>query len=433
MNALIHMAPFLACILTLFSIVPQTESVTLDLSLTAFPDVIECYHGTFLNCGVYRFFRTRSGIISMIKYGSTLLDGPVYDLIYGLKEVIVQDYKRDGIHMVTVHLCFENNTPLQTQYLKVVNGTFITSTKDILHSLINGPILLSLNLREGSVHPFITMHQSSGFYNGFQWSLLPSTHHKAYELPELHIRVNMGLFFISPIFIVDKEHTFPNPPPTCLSAPITKFFVSSKDNSMVLWLKRNRRSKPLAIRLPSTIDGVFRPKNILLIPQNISYLEIGYKPSRDNEITIDISKTESTISSLIILSNLLRGDWYYSQYTIVPIEAHEYNMVNVINSIKRCDIYKSTESESVSHIELFDNYINGWQYVVVNMSVIDGTNITEKKKVYMRHFDERGDKYMDLDVLGIHTYLDILYNIQTIDPELYSRPGYTTSSYGPSI
>ncbi|GFE53199.1 spherical body protein, putative [Babesia ovis] len=169
----------------------------------------------------------------------------------------------------------------------------------------------------------------------------------------------------------------------------------------------------------SYIDGVFKPENILNDQSNIVNLCADLPKHKDRFTEIDISSTDSNAAELVVLANLRRGCWLYTQYSIMTTIHPRDVFVNVVDSQMGKVLFVTKEDVYVTHVEVFEHIGQGWKYVVVNLKKLDWNNYTNDdsdiKEVYKRIDDEGNIAYLDLRILCRWPYINMLYNIKIDD------------------
>ncbi|ORM41426.1 uncharacterized protein BXIN_2503 [Babesia sp. Xinjiang] len=196
--------------------------------------------------------------------------------------------------------------------------------------------------------------------------------------------------------------------------------IGPRGDHMVIYVKEGKRLLRFNLYLPPVEDGIFKPRNII----DASYKFIGSKtpshPSKYISLYIDISSTQTSQADVIVLANLKRGDWLYTQYTVVPLREQRFVLLSVINSAQNCEIYRTADDLFVTHVEVFEHVTHYWQYVVVNIKVVDAGSSSrintyiDAKRLYVRHVQEQGIVYFDVTDEDLSLHLEMIYNINTL-------------------
>ncbi|ORM39838.1 uncharacterized protein BXIN_0194 [Babesia sp. Xinjiang] len=188
----------------------------------------------------------------------------------------------------------------------------------------------------------------------------------------------------------------------------------------MIWIKYGRAHLAFTVQIPPTENGIFKPKSIIECPY---VLRQPYTVAEHvRHLNIDISDCSNANIDVIILGNIRRGCWIYTQFNIVPLRNSPYVLVKVTNSKYQCDIYEATDGAMVTHVELFDHAEHGWQYVVINIGRRTSENIrrmsmSKEMKVYKRIDGDDNIVYFDLSNFWVDPYIEMLYNIDTGEPQ----------------
>ncbi|GFE53487.1 spherical body protein, putative [Babesia ovis] len=394
--------------------------VSLDLTLEQQPSEINVYKGAFSNGGIYTLYHSPVNPIRLIRYGRKFIDIPTYSPT-ALKDVFVQTFERNGITVISLHYSHIDG-PLRFKSL-----VFEISDSEVTHAVrnrvaeyVDGPITLPLDLQNDTTHPFILKSTTSGLYNGRVWSLVSTKRDKPVESPIQQLRHYMGVIFITPIKNIDSRPAFPGGPVSSLNSCCTKFNLEDDGKHMDVWIKRFRRSIPFRIVMPPIVHGIFKPRDIVVNSPHFESLRWFSVPLIERRVTIDVGYLEPQSCAVIIMSNLRRGDWIYTQHSITPLFFPEYWTVDVINSAMKREIYTSEAGHHVSYVEVFDNLINNDQFVVVNIVEWDGMQAKEKKNIYVREAEHDPMNYHHLGHSGTELCLSMLYNIDTAAARHYA-------------
>ncbi|ORM41415.1 uncharacterized protein BXIN_2571 [Babesia sp. Xinjiang] len=401
------------CALVSINYIFPIEGCILDVSQTAFPPHVDIFEGKFGRGGIYRMFHSKCSTIRLVTYGDRILSILKHRNAV-VRDVYVQVYTIDNHTIISITRVLGDNNRTYTSFHEVIGTTVKFSSRRVKESIVTSPISLRLDIDTDKVHPFIATICGCAEHRFKTWSVLPS--HKNYldEGTIARLRNGSGVFVISPVINIDKQFRNRYSPPTSLSSFSNEVRVSPTGETVTIWIKYMNALKPFLILIPPVEMGIFKPANIFRNP----YVFAAQCPhgdlSRPVGVTIDISSKESDVEHLVVLADLRRGCWLYTQYSLVPLLEQSLVSVTVMNS-ENYQIYKVTPDSIVTHVEVFNHVKHGWQYVVVNIKKLEGHDALDIQKVYKRIDVDGGLAYFDLDNFWSEPYLDMLYNIDTLD------------------
>ncbi|ORM42288.1 uncharacterized protein BXIN_1100 [Babesia sp. Xinjiang] len=301
-------------VLLIGSIYP-IQSLVLDLTRTYFNPCIDVFEGTFKNGGIYRMFHSHDPIIRLVTYGQEVL-GPSTTRVAFPSDVYVQEYRRGDRRIVAVtHFITEGARLLKTTYYKIVGTRVSAATRPVKNAFIGGPISLKLDLDSPKAHPFISASDKDGEYQPSVWSIIPRSRYPG-EPAVGRMIFRYEVYFISPVINIDQQFRDHNSPSPSLISHSTNIRVSRTGDSTIISIKHGSFSGRFIARTPPTGDGIFRPKNIILSSYDFSACTQGPHLTRRDVLKIDISSIETNVPEIVILANLRRGDWLYTQYSL---------------------------------------------------------------------------------------------------------------------
>ncbi|ORM39688.1 uncharacterized protein BXIN_0073 [Babesia sp. Xinjiang] len=369
-----------------------------------------------LRGGTYRLLHMKSSSIDSIVYDDYLV--PFFSRYKAITDdIYIQDYQRGNTRIFSISSSFViGTTGVRTVNYKIIGRRCVIVGIKSKSAFLSGPISLRLDINSAELHPFIIPHATFTGDQTMKWVVITREHRSTDRSNKIHkLRFSGESLVLSPIIIVDKETNGPGYPATSISGLIDKFAETSVTGDFNLWIKYRKRGLPHAIKIPPIENGIFKPCNI--IQHHYTFCKSKhFQPIERTTVIIDISKTEVNVAELIVLANLKRGDWLYTQYTISPVRDQLFLFVRVINSVTGSELYQVEDSTFITHVEVFDNVTYGWQYVVVNYERSLGKGIKGFQKVYVRQNGERGVIYIDLSNFWPDSYIQMLYNINTFAP-----------------
>ncbi|EDO06759.1 uncharacterized protein BBOV_IV003980 [Babesia bovis T2Bo] len=409
-------------VLLAFVTIKFIDCVILDLHENEFPSCIDIFTGTFNGGGVYRMFHSRNELIRTIHYGGHILATTRFHRALP-EDIYVQEYKRDGISIISLHIFFNRSTKTSANsYYQIAGGHIRIIGRDKKLEFVGGPIYLSIDVNVTKYHPLIVKTMIGSPLHKHIWQLATAKHFTDHQSKISRLRFRQEVYYMSPVLNIDTEQS-DYLPPTALIGQFSKVQVSKHDGVIEVSLKRLRASFCQLIQIPPTIDNIFKPCRIISLPHYYNHLDLTIKVNRHVTLTIDVASLEVNVPDLIILSNLKRGNWIYTQYTVVPITDQRFVLHKVINSQMAFTLYEAQEHCYVSYVELFKHIIHGWQYVVINIKQASNiitpgpTEFIDVKRIYMLTEISAGAIYVDLSMTLPKEHLDILYNINVMDEQ----------------
>ncbi|ORM41912.1 uncharacterized protein BXIN_0462 [Babesia sp. Xinjiang] len=387
-------------------------SVILDISQQDFLPYIDIFVGTFRDGGIYRMFHSHGPLINLVKCGDEILFDSSYQPALSL-DVYVQDYRRQGRHIISISRYNTVNWKLlRTTFYEKDDLCYFLSTRESKDEFVGSHISLTLDLDADKFHPYIVSGRRT-LDNAVRY-MVPTYYSSRGSLPVINMRSPKDVFIISPILNIYNTARDPNIPSPSIHCYATKVDVEPDRERTTIWIRHRRFSVKFVVVIPPVENGVFRPQNIM---GNDSRFHRGdlMPVSRPSNLLIDISSTDIIIPEIIILANLRRGDWLYTQYSVLPLMEHRRAVNNVNDSKSHSAIYEVTDNATVTHVEVFDHVKHGWRYVIINLSKAMGPRFVAHKMIYKRIEDQGSVVYFDLSKFCVEPYLDMLYNINTLE------------------
>ncbi|ORM42186.1 uncharacterized protein BXIN_1531 [Babesia sp. Xinjiang] len=403
-----------------FILVDTIRGVELDLSQAEVPKSVDVYEGKFGQGGIYRMYHSKDDPISLVKYGSLRLERPK-----GIQkvpiDVYVEAYKRDKVLMVAVNLFHSIRKPILRRSYFVVADKVNIVPRDAKTSFIGGRIYLPLNLINTHLHPYVLVDSPFLGSRGFVWHIVEHNDHGLGQNQIGRMRCRRESYFLNPIFNIDVKFLDTNGPKSSLSSLTTMIEVSPSGENIKLKIKLEDAEKLINLKIPPVENGIFKPQNIMDDTYNIIKYQPGCNTIRYIHLMVDISTLETQLPDIVILANLRRGCWLYRQYSIAPIRKQKSIHFRIISSLHKLLLCEVDGATGLTHVEVFDHIKHGWQYVVINTKVPCEKTTSEDaaymdvKKIYKRMEDQGSVVYFDLSKFCVEPYLDMLYNINTLE------------------
>ncbi|ORM39497.1 uncharacterized protein BXIN_2891 [Babesia sp. Xinjiang] len=411
----------ICAVLLVISISP-IHSITLQLNETEFPSSIDVFEGKFERGGIYRMFHAEHTQIDCVKYRDMILT-PSRSRKRIKVDTYVQEYRRGENRVISITLFYlKDDIRMDTTFYQITDNRYKVIALIDRNKFVGKTVILNLDVGSHKIHPFIGVNSVRGARPYTEWSVMRGGGGIKSKTLGHRVKYRTEHIILTPIQNIEKTSRSNNSPPTKLSSNITKILIGSSEGNMRIWLKYKFCTKSLSIQIPPIYNGVFRPRNIVLDPLQLSQCDTTTIPTASINVEIDISNNESITPHVIVLANLRRGDWLYSQHSIVPFIYRTRAIVKVVNSTDNCEIYQMVDERRVTHIEIFDHVKHGWQYVVINIVGQAGIGLRHIKKIYKRIDDSNFVAYFDLSKFWINPYIDMLYNIDTLEPDGDNEP-----------
>ncbi|ORM40939.1 uncharacterized protein BXIN_1809 [Babesia sp. Xinjiang] len=401
------------------------ESLMVDVSQPELPPCVDVFEGSFADGGAYRMIHSSDDRITAVSYGRQILNahgahiGPIYD-------VYIQDYRRGNSRIIaTSTFTGDNGEFLNTYHCNVIGDQCAHTNRHVKNIFQKSAVYLRLDITKQKCHPFIAYAETNDQYTQYEWYLIKRPRGGEVTHPAGRLVVRFDRFHISPILNIDTVFHDKNLPPSSLSSHCAKLLLVPESNDITIWFQHGVSYSKCLLRIPPIEDGIFKPKNIVIWPRIIYDGPNPLFLHHSTYINIDISKIETYNEGIIVLANLKRGDWLYTQYSLVPIEGQIYKWVRVTNSKESLELYRVVrDDECITHVEVFDYITHGWQYVVVNIDKADATGTVNFQMLYLRQSGENGVKYFHLGYEWLQPCINMLYNINVV-PSSESDQEYT--------
>ncbi|GFE54946.1 spherical body protein, putative [Babesia ovis] len=354
-------------------------------------------------------------MIWLVKFGKHIFRVPKKR--HKVADVYVQQFKRDGLNMVSISYIFVNGAKqYETIQVEINHNSLVYVDKEKRESWVKQWLALPLNFLAAKWHPLIAVSHGEKDIDEKSWYIIP----QRLDDTRVHmacLRHNKYKLIISPIHLIDVNSHFEDRRSPLLISHAVKVTFSPTKGYITIMIKIKTCSDSYKVYIPSTSHGFFEPSNILRDCYTITYMKGCSTSSSHVKIYVDISKAYSQWPEVVIITNLRRGNWLYTQYSIAPLRFTTHVLVDVINSTKHTELYKASGNETVVYVEVFDDFMDRWQYVVVHIRKqnydpkIKNASLPIAQKVYKRIEMENGFVYYDLDAFDKDTFMNMLSKI----------------------
>eukprot|EP00371_Babesia_bovis_P001269 XP_001609916.1 hypothetical protein [Babesia bovis T2Bo] len=287
------------------------------------------------------------------------------------------------------------------------------------HEFIGSPVSLAITLHSDQNHPFIVKTL-------MEWNGTTFTHYKtSRNRRSLRTRLLEWLryldhnFYLSPIFNIDGNNSGSSDISPSLISRAREVLTNVQRTELTLIIKNSEILCEIEVEIPPTLNGIFKPKRIIKKPYYFNRVKKSRRSYDYDRNVVDIAQIHVIKIEMIVLANIKRGDWLYTQFAIAYIPRRNYERVKVIDSVIKADIYEEGDDEFISHVEVFYNTVNGAQYVVINVNNIpegdpqEVETLFKARKIFMVNKLGSGATYIDLNCYDLEPYIDTLYNIRT--------------------
>ncbi|EDO05320.1 putative integral membrane protein [Babesia bovis T2Bo] len=399
-----------------FILTIPSYAIIIDLDRSVYPQDVEVYHASFIRGGLHRIFHGRTEMISAVKYKTCYYNTMLRNMT-SVTDVYVQEYRRGSEIYIETNRCIKGvQKQLHTTFCKIVAPHCVLLTRRD-KMLLAASISIPINLNHLFLHPFLVRSREEE-EDGTSISLdLVSKRAYNKKLNGCRIlRFTNPNIFISPIYGLDSQtnaSSYSNP---MLISQSVKIYHVLGTMSITLWLKGLPSSESKFVEIPPISDGIFRPRNIVRFALKFNEYVDNSRPSTSNHLYIYVDSVEVSVPDIIILANLKRGDWLYTQYSILGSRYLEYPTIGVKSSQTGQMIYSAAFDEYVRYVEIFTHVFNQWKFVVVSITKFTKGVPHRLKKIYLRERRNRVDYYIELYDSCANSSLDMIYNIKIINP-----------------
>ncbi|GFE55187.1 spherical body protein, putative [Babesia ovis] len=388
------------------------QCMDVDMSMTDFPNDFNVFHGSFKDNGIYRLVQTKASQVKMVTYGNSIIES-LASMGHYIIDIYVEEYKRGDMIIIGVtRACFRPRHFAKRSVYKKISNQFIPITPREKAEFIGGHISITLDWTSTKHHPLLSTALVNVYCKGLVWHCIANTP-RGRRSAMLHSIFHDDEFEISPILNIDQTDNGCHPP-SMLIARISRLYISPEKGSIVICID-GKLDDEYKLILPPTDDGIFQPKNIFQHVNGINGPLVRTECKNDNKLHIDISTLNTENADIVILANLKRGVWLYTQYSILPYRYSTNTFVVVENRTNNV-IYQVPDNNTVvTHVDVFNHIHKDWQYVVVNTLRWNLGMYTEAKVIYKRVYDDNqnGVAYYDVSNFCTGPYHLMLSSINT--------------------
>ncbi|EDO08208.1 hypothetical protein BBOV_III006470 [Babesia bovis T2Bo] len=408
-RSIVNMGPIWTCLLL---ICPRLSyALEVDLMQPTIPYPVESFEGSFYGGGRFRLIHSSTPSITLVKYGNLTIFNNMSGMNNSL-DVYVQEYRRGiGLIVSIIDVDRTTNESRHIRHFEIVEDQLTLINRMRKLDFVNGPISLMIDLWSIKLNPLV-IKTTKG--TNIRYRL--ARHYNAKFRDSIsRIRGSYDVFLISPIMNIDWLYQTPGSSQSLISSHSIRVHVDVVLQQFTLWIKHKGYVGNYTLSLPLVVNGMFKAQHIL----DPSYRNVRPIPtggaSSTGQLEIDVSRFENSSPEVIVVANLRRGCWLYRQYCIVPFPYPE-QVVRVINSQVQTVIYESS-GVLVTHVEVFDHVVHGWEYVVVNTMKVYDTDINDEfhtetvREVFKRMSSQGPNAYFDLSMICRCPYVKMLYSI----------------------
>eukprot|EP00371_Babesia_bovis_P001270 XP_001609917.1 hypothetical protein [Babesia bovis T2Bo] len=294
----------------------------------------------------------------------------------------------------------------------------------MIKDFLKGPLLLTLDLKNADINPLIA-ECDSFLPEGRAWALLTYPYKGRKACIPKHILRAQGLTYISPVLHIDLLENDENYI-SSVSSHSDRIDISKDENSIVLFIGAPNVSKERVLHIPVVEGGYFKPKNIFGLNAKDYEFQLSPGVPSSSVVYINVGGTETWYADVVVLANLKRGSWYYTQHAIANLRHRSEFRVKVVNSTFNFELYEEHPEEYITHVDVFDNLIDHMQFVVVNMLVCKSQmkslrtmdDYETVRNVYSRDVQNNPSIYTHHSTPQCDCLIDKLYNINVDEPIL---------------
>ncbi|GFE54292.1 spherical body protein, putative [Babesia ovis] len=347
-------------------------------------DDLAIYPGQFSSDGFYRMFVSNKPTDGVINYGGVRLIIPediIADIVY------IEEYRRFGTFYLELNTSANENSAYKSSDSKIYrlssgNATAVSNSE--LHSFIDGPVVLYLNVADdANIHPRIVRSVSEdggcvtyGFmtfddfvknpsWRGKPGFLISTILNSDFPVNDHGITTSVVLFHAVRVSVDHKK----NKGQLLLESRHLKYVVEPKTGGIT------------AIS-PVGIPAIYWEPNTPALSRSVK---------AHLAVTIDLSELVGRVPNVIAVRDVLKNFWTYSRYEVVLFGPVKDVTVTVVNTMRLATIYTSSGKSFITHVERFINHVSGAEFVVVHELYKTPTYTTKRKHIFeLRNADAKG-------------------------------------------
>ncbi|EDO08010.1 hypothetical protein BBOV_III004470 [Babesia bovis T2Bo] len=391
-------------------------NVILELDDLHQPDYITVHHGSFMDKGRYRNFSSKIEYIDTILYkGRTVKIVPFIGK--KLAAVFVQHYINDNVNIIVITKLLKCHTMGYRSSYKDLNTMSPYNTSRKTKQEVVGPVFLYLDANDENIHPLILTYFDNSQPTVRKWYILPQTRKKLSSDILHHLRRVHDTLYISPfVGIEPSSDEYETKLASIYSlADAIKWVPGSPEISITIISGKTEREH--FITIPSIEGDLFKPKGIMPYAESAVRIMDFHTYSGGYTINIDVGSFEVNSRLMIIVANLKRGNWWYSQYCLANEAFSIYKKINVVDLQNDVAIYECVSGEVITHVEVFENRVDHNIFILLNIKkTTTSYTYVDIQKVYMKEITAGGVIYYDINLPGIEPFITMLHNINVEAP-----------------
>ncbi|EDO08012.1 hypothetical protein BBOV_III004490 [Babesia bovis T2Bo] len=390
-------------------------NVILELNDLHQPDYIAVHHGSFMDKGRYRNFSSKIEHIDTILYKGRIVKilgsiGKIPD------DVFVQHYINDKINIVVMtRRVTSNDRNCRSSYKDLNTMRPYLISKKTKQEVV-GPVFLYLDANDENIHPLIMTHFDNSQPTVRKWYIKPKTLPKTFAEKLDHLRRVHDTLYISPfVGIEPSSDEYETKHASIYSlADAIKWVPGSPEISITIKCRTIKREH--FITIPSIEGDLFKPKGIMPFAECAARIMCFHNWGGGYTINIDVGSFEVNSRLMIIVANLKRGNWWYSQYCLANEAFSIYKKINVVDLQNDVAIYECVSGEVITHVEVFENRVDHNIFILLNIKKTTSYTYVDIQKVYMKEITAGGVIYYDINLPGIEPFITMLHNINVEAP-----------------
>ncbi|GFE55190.1 spherical body protein, putative [Babesia ovis] len=393
----------------------------IDLCKTRFPDSIQVAVGNFNNLGIYRLLHLKSPAHVTIMHGDVFISAPGLKLA-PISEVFIEEFRRGSRLFIAVTYIAHSNDYAEHVYVEKRGKYIYECTGEEKNAFVNGPVRIRTDIMFIN-HSVIDTKVVVGHVKPWVWLSIGNKADDETGLLHSRLWKDGTTYLMSPIVQIDSMSRNLDGPGASLIGRITAFHQYSNEQIITVKLDKTGDREFILIIGPIEKD-IFTPMNLSAYPHMVGIPIAKPVTIRQHDVDIDISRTMLPPYDVVILSNLRRGDWLYSQHTILPIRKMEDLNTRVWDAYSMVEIYKVCDEEVITHVEVFQYAVKPLKYVVVHTRKL--TDIHSPGSMLFYKFNNKYDS-PSYDLLSDEMSDEchkMLYNIVTTMEDVTKRQSH---------
>ncbi|GFE55770.1 spherical body protein, putative [Babesia ovis] len=401
---------FVIFALALVMNIVQIDAITIDLEAPNLPEGIEAFDGTFSGGGKFRLFHSKHIVITAIKYKNC---HHKFAITAKARPAInyMQIYIKDDMVIVELNSFVEGSFRRHYNNIcQIIEDKCMKINRKTKKDMVNS-VRIPVDLYAPKTHPLAMTPEETSSGNLLTMQAIPVVQRFSSMNKTNYFTYTMNPILLSPILGLDIDSKDVDGPETMLVCQCRKLRYIRGTNYITIFLKNFKHKRHHLVEIPPCVKGIFRPTNILHNPYDLASLPPSITIVRNVQISIDVASIDADHPHIVILFNLKRGKWLYTQYTVVALNYPDYPSITVRDSIYLCELYDADPNEYVLYVEVFDHRSDEFHYVIINLAKRDGLYISYIKKVFTREIQNEGGCYLEAPSDVAESYIEQLYNL----------------------